>query len=112
MTLYVQPRIAPRPTPASAGYVIYDSEETAIFGAGASVDDAWQQVMELCDRPRNFFTGEPVSDDEWFEDFRVRGATAALIAQVESEGGNIAWGYLAGVACTVGELVDYAWEDA
>ena len=111
MTHYVQPRIAPRPTPASAGYVIYDSEETAIYGAGASVDDAWQQVMDLCDRPVDI-NGEPVSDDEWFEDFRVRGTTAALIAQVESEGGNIAWGYLAGVACTVGELVEYAWEDA
>ena len=111
MTLHVQPRIAPRPTPASAGYVIYDGEETAIYGAGASVDDAWQQVMDLCDRPVNL-DGEPVSDDEWYAQFRVKGATADLLAQVESGGGNIAWGYLAGVACTVGELVDYAWEDA
>ena len=112
MTLYAQPRIAPRPTPASAGYVIYDSEETAIFGAGASVDDAWEAVMDLCERPRNFFTGEPVSDDEWYTHFRVKSATADLLEQVESWGGDTAWGYLAGVACTVGELVDYAWEDA
>jgi hypothetical protein len=92
--------------------VIYDSEETAIFGAGASVDDAWEAVMDLCERPRNFFTGEPVSDDEWYTHFRVKSATADLLEQVESWGGDIAWGYLAGVACTVGELVDYAWEDA
>ena len=111
MTLHAQPRIAPRPTPASAGYVIYDSEETAIFGAGASVDDAWEAVMDLCDRPVNL-DGEPVSDDEWYTHFRVKSATADLLEQVESWGGDIAWGYLAGVACTVGELVDYAWEDA
>jgi hypothetical protein len=94
------------------GYVIYDSEETAIYGAGATVDDAWRQVMDLCDRPLNAFTGEPVSEDEWFAQFRVKGASAALLEQVDSTGGDIAWGYLAGVACTVGELVDYAWEDA
>lgn len=111
MTLHVQPRIAPRPTPASAGYVIYDSEETAIYGAGASVDDAWEAVMDLCDRPVNL-DGEPISDDEWYAQFRVKGATADLLEQVERWGGDIAWGYLAGVACTVGELVDYAWEDA
>ena len=112
MTLHVQPRIAPQPTPASAGYVIYDSEETAIYGAGATVDDAWRQVMDLCDRPVNAYTGEPISEDEWFAQFRVKGASAALLEQVDSTGGDIAWGYLAGVACTVGELVDYAWEDA
>jgi hypothetical protein len=112
MTLHVQPRIAPQPTPASVGYVIYDSEETAIYGAGATVDDAWRQVMDLCDRPVNAYTGEPISEDEWFAQFRVKGASAALLEQVASTGGDIAWGYLAGVACTVGELVDYAWEDA
>jgi hypothetical protein len=92
--------------------VIYDSEETAIYGAGATVDDAWRQVMDLCDRPVNAYTGEPISEDEWFAQFRVKGASAALLEQVGSTGGDIAWGYLAGVACTVGELVDYAWEDA
>ena len=90
-------------------YVIYDLDKTAIYGVGASVDEAWQQVMDLCERPRNFFTGEPVSDDEWFEDFQVRGATAALVAQVESEGGNIAWGYTS-AACTVEEEM-IAWGD-
>lgn len=92
-------------------YVIYDHEETAIFGAGATVAEAWQQVMDLCDRPVNV-NGEQVSDDEWFEDFQVRGATAALIAQVESGGGNIAWGYINGAACTVAELVATIWDEA
>jgi hypothetical protein len=92
--------------------VIYDSEETAIYGAGATVDEAWQQVMSSCDRPLNAFDGEPVSDEAWFAEFRVKSATAALLEQVASTGGDIAWGYLAGVVCTVGELVDYAWEDA
>ena len=84
-------------------YVIYDIEETAIYGAGATVDGAWEQVMDLCDRPVNGLTGEPVSDDEWFARFKVAGATDALIAEVESEGGNIAWCYTNGVACTVAE---------
>lgn len=91
-------------------YVIYDLDKTAIFGVGATVDEAWQQVMDLCERPRNSSTGEPVSDDEWFDDFRVRGATAALVAQVKREGGNIAWGYINGAACTVDELIDEAYE--
>ena len=111
MTL-LQPRIAALPTPASVGYVIYDHDETAIFGTGATVDAAWAEVMGLCDRPIDAQTGEPVSDEEWFDIFCVCGASAALLAQVENDGGSIAWGYLAGVACTVGELVDYAWEDA
>lgn len=94
-------------------YVIYDSEETAIYGAGASVDDAWEAVMDNCDRPVNAFTGEPVSDDEWFAKFRVKGASADLLAQVESEGGNIAWGYKAnGTTCTVAELVAIIWDEA
>lgn len=94
-------------------YVIYDHEETAIYGAGATVAEAWQQVMDGCDRPPNAFDGEPVSDDAWFARFRVRGATAALIAQVESKGGNIAWGYKAnGTTCTVQELVATIWDEA
>ena len=85
-------------------YVIYDIEKTAIYGTGATIDGAWKQVMDLCDRPVNGLTGEPVSDDEWFARFKVMGATAALIAEVESEGGNIAWCYNTdGVACTVAE---------
>jgi hypothetical protein len=93
----------------SAGYVIYDLDQTAIYGTGATVDEAWQQVMSGCDRPLNAFDGEPVSDEAWFAQFKVRGASAALIAQVESKGGDIAWGYLGGVACTVDELIEDAW---
>jgi hypothetical protein len=93
----------------SAGYVIYDLNQTAIYGTGATVDEAWQQVMSSCDRPVNAFTGEPVSDDEWFAGFKVRGASVGLLAQVERKGGDISWGYLGGVACTVDELIDDAW---
>jgi hypothetical protein len=93
----------------SAGYVIYDLDQIAIYGTGATVDEAWQQVMSSCDRPVNAFTGEPVSDDEWFAQFKVRGASAALLEQAASTGGDIAWGYLGGVACAVDELIDDAW---
>ena len=93
----------------SAGYVIYDLDQTAIYGTGATVDEAWQQVMSSCDRPLNAFDGEPVSDEAWFARFKVRSASVGLLAQIESKGGNISWGYLGGVACTVDELIEDAW---
>ena len=89
-------------------YVIYDLDKTAIFGVGASVDEAWHQVMDECERPIDI-EGNPVNDDEWFARFQVRGATAALVAQVKREGGNIAWGYTS-AACTVEEEM-IAWGD-
>jgi hypothetical protein len=91
------------------GYVIYDLDQIAIYGTGATVDEAWQQVMSGCDRPLNAFDGEPVSDEAWFARFTVAPASAALIAQAESEGGDIEWGYLGGGACTVDELA--MWEE-
>jgi hypothetical protein len=89
--------------PASTGYVIYDTQKTAIYGAAATVDAAWRQVMDETDRPTNAFTDEPVSDDEWFSGFRVSGASQALIDMVNEIGGDLAWQAVNGVACTEAE---------
>jgi phage terminase large subunit-like protein len=93
----------------SAGYVIYDKQQNAIYGTGATADQAWSDAKSNLDRPLNAFDGEPVSDDEWFAGFTVRSASVGLLALVESKGGDISWGYLGGVACTVDELIDDAW---
>jgi len=83
-------------------YVIYDKQQNAIFGTGATVDEAWQQVTSETDRPTNAYD-EPVSDDEWFAAYTVSGATQALVDLVNERGGDIAWGRVRGVACTVEE---------
>lgn len=89
---------------AFAGYVMFDTQKTAIYGVGASVDEAWQDVMSNCDRPTNAFTGEPISDDAWFEQFKVSGASKALLDMVNDKGGDIAWHSVGGVACTEAEF--------
>ena len=68
----------------AAGLIISDIEETTIYGAGDAVDAAWLAVLD-----RNLYTASP--------------ASAALIAQVVVEGGEIAWAIVNGVACTVDE---------
>lgn len=94
-------------TIATAGYIIYDNNYV-IHGLGCTVDEAWHYVRANLDRPLDI-EGNPVDDEAWFARFQVRGATAALVAQVKREGGNIAWGYTS-AACTVEEEM-IAWGD-
>ena len=50
------------------------------------------------------FAGNDITADEAREtQFSCYPATAALLAQVEAEGGAIAWGVVAGIACTIDE---------
>lgn len=84
-------------------YVIYDKQKTAIYGFGATVNQAWSDAKSNLDRPVNAFTGEPVSDDEWFAQFTISSATQALVDLVTKRSGDIAWGRVRGVACTVQE---------
>jgi hypothetical protein len=90
-------------TIAAAGFIIQDKQGNAIFGTGPTVDEAWAQARQ---EAGPFFDayGEEVDDERAFtEGFRVYGATAALLAQVEAEGGAIAWDVIRGVACTRNE---------
>ena len=82
-----------------AGYIIQDKQGYAIFGAGDTVEQAWQQAMEA--GPFfDAFGNEKDPDAAYIEDFQTYGATAALIAKVQAEGGAIAWDVIQGVACT------------
>jgi len=80
----------------AAGYMIQDIQGNAIFGIGETVDEAWAMVLDAY--------GNDIAPDEACEtQFKTYGATAALMAQVKAQGGDIAWGVVRGVGCTVAE---------
>lgn len=90
-----------------AGYVISDIENNVIYGMGATVDVAWQQVKDevLAKNPVLDYDGNPAPEDDVFEThYRVHSATQALLDDVAEFGGNIAWRRVDGVACTVEEV--------
>ena len=89
--------------PKFAGYVAFDTQKTAIYGFGSSVDEAWASVMQNTDRPVDF-DGEEVSDEKWAEGFQFSGASQALLAAINEHGGDIAWQSVNGVACTDAEF--------
>ena len=92
--------------PMAAGYMIQDTQGTAIYGIGASVDEAWAEVVRDAGP---FFDshGEEIPDEEAFATyFRAFGASAALMAQVEAEGGDISWRVVRGVGVTVDEAME------
>ena len=89
----------------SAGYMVTDTQKTAIYGVGETVDEAWAQVVaEADDETFEDQDGNAISQDVIFEkSYRAQAASAALIAKVNAEGGDLAWGEVGGVACTTGE---------
>jgi hypothetical protein len=92
-----------------AGYIVQDKQGNAIFGFGETVDEAWAMVVA---EAGPFFDayGEPKEADRAFtEDFKVRGATSDLLAQVREEGGAIAWRVIRGVACTRDQAEALGW---
>ena len=89
----------------SVGYVVTDKENNVIYGHGASVVEAWAEVV---DGVRGDFgtniDGEPITADQAFDShYKVHGATAALLARVDDVGGAISWDLVNGVACTPAE---------
>ncbi len=88
----------------TAGYVITDRNNEIIYGVGDTVDAAWNMIVQdgLADRLNA--DGEPMDRDEVYEKhFRSHPATAALIAEVYERGGNISWGRVGRVLCTIAE---------
>jgi hypothetical protein len=91
----------------AASYVVCNNE--AIWGVGETEDMAWTDFVRQMENANILIVswgGEPPDDGSaWTRghDYRVRPATAALLAQVEAEGGNIGWREAGGVACTVAE---------
>ena len=90
----------------AAGYIIQDKQAYAIQGFGDTVAEAWAMVVDGAGPFFDAYGNEKSDEQAFIEDFKTRGATAALIEQVRTEGGAIAWGLVAGVACTVAEEED------
>ncbi len=91
----------------AAGYIVADNE--TIWGYGETADAAWSHMLE-----EMRMNGIQVLDDGEeaehelaatadADDFRIWPASAALLADVERRGGDIAWRRVGGVACTVAE---------
>ena len=88
----------------AAGFIVCSDE--AIWATGATEDVAWFEF--LCEMDGNQITLLNALDDSadqlgsWArrDAFRVVPASAALLAKVASQGGDIAWGRVGGVRCT------------
>lgn len=87
----------------ATGYIIQDKQGYAIYGIGATVDEAWAQVVADVGPFFDAYGNEKADEEAFTEDFKVYGATAALIAQVKDYGGAIAWSVVDGIACTTEE---------
>jgi len=84
----------------AAGYMIQDLQGNAIFGVGATVDEAWAQVVDAVGTFHGPMGNEISADEAYQTQFKTFGATQALLDKVAAEGGNIAWGVIGGVGCT------------
>ncbi len=87
----------------ATGYIIQDKQGTAIFGTGATVDEAWAQVVTEAGPFFDAYGNAKADEAAFTEDFKTFPATAALIAKVEAEGGAIAWALVDGICCTCDE---------
>lgn len=87
----------------AAGYMIQDNQGNAIFGIGATVDEAWAMVVDGVGTFFDAYGNDILADQAYETQFKTYGASAALMAQVKAEGGEIAWGVVRGVGCTVAE---------
>lgn len=86
------------------GYIVTDNE--AIWGTGATADDAWGNMVsemvaawiEVVDHASDDMDGKTLASN-----FRIKPATAALIEDVQDNGGDILWQEIGGVCCTLVE---------
>ena len=81
----------------TAGWIVHTSE--AIYGTGKTLRAAKDDARKYLDHDTDLNTSLDI-------DFNV--ATAALIEQVQNEGGAIAWADWNGIACTVEEADEAA----
>ena len=87
----------------AAGYMIQDKQGNAIFGIGATVDEAWAMVVDGVGTFSDAYGNDVPADEACEAQFKVYGASAALMAKVQADGGAIAWDIVRGVACTIEE---------
>lgn len=95
-------------SPAHGGYVV--TNDDAIWSASDTADAAWAQF--LADMKSSGVTllrddQDEVADSDgpWTRasGYKLISASAALLAEVDDRGGNIAWRTVGGVACTLTE---------
>lgn len=93
-----------------AGFIVANNE--AIWGAGATADQAWSDFRRVMDSASTVILSD--ADDigdqlgSWTRqsDYRICSASAALLADVEARGGNISWERVGGVCCTPDEAAE------
>ena len=101
-------------TTTTTGFIVTD--ETAIWGYGATKEAASASFLDgmknagirvVSDGEMNTLL-EAGNADACTRDsgFTMETATPALVSEVDTRGGNIAWGYVNGVACTRAEEYD------
>ena len=83
-------------------FIAYDEHGIAIMSTGTTAEEALATAISDAG-PLFDADGNELTDDQAREKFIVMPATPSLIAQVEAEGGGIAWGEIDGTACTVDE---------
>lgn len=97
-------------TPEAAGYIVHDNEGV-VHGYGASADAAWDDMLQTM--AQSGIAVLPAAADStlqlgaWTREngLKILPATAALLALIESDGGDCTWGRatIGGVACTQAE---------
>jgi len=84
----------------AAGFVVEPKNGFAIYGIGATEDEAWADVVDAVGYFQDRF-GNDISPEEAREtQFDIVPATAALMQKVRDEGGQIGWTHVDGIACT------------
>ena len=85
-----------------AHFIAHDEHSIAIMSTGTTAEETLATAIANAG-PLFDADGNHLDDTEAREKFIVMPATPALIAQVEAEGGGIAWGEIDGTACNVDE---------
>lgn len=90
-------------TTECAGYVV--TNDVAIWGVGTTAEAAWTDFLAGMDAANITVLDDdeevPEHGGDWTREsgFEICPATAALIAQVEAEGGDISWTTLPSGVC-------------
>lgn len=92
--------------PTPEGFIVADKEGNLIEGFGDTEANAWADAKRTLDMANITLIEdgeeEPEEPGDWMleTDLIIHPATAALLAEVATRGGSLAWSIVGGVACT------------
>ena len=95
-------------TSITAGYIVHDNEGV-IHGYGATADLAWADMLRTMEMAQIKVVADDFDTSDyqgsWTRESGLKSApaTQALLALVESHGGDCGYAQLGGVACTCDE---------